>query len=225
MVAVIGMFLRLTRDPGMTDPENGTPVLPSHPLVVKDTCITAKGEATKKESRAAPSTFVERGRRPLREALLLRGESSCETRVTPETGLGSSKVEWTATLDYFWKVPHGMEEGVSLRHLSGLRGPSARDLWVGHRPGQARLWMGVGAIVAFAPTHRPSARDLCFRARRPIDSRARVHRSLSGEYMQVNTPYRRGPGTYLGPLSGSSSKSDSQHGPLVLMLPVRSFRF
>ena len=23
--------------------------------------------------------------------------------------------------------------------------------WVGHRPGQARLWMGVGAIVAFAP--------------------------------------------------------------------------
>ena len=79
MVAVIGMFLRLTRDPGMTDPENGTPVLPSHPLVVKDTCITAKGEATKKESRAAPSTFVERGRRPLREALLLQGTSFIRT--------------------------------------------------------------------------------------------------------------------------------------------------
>jgi len=27
-------------------------------------------------------------------------------------------------------------------------------LWVGQRPGQARLWMGVGAI-AFAPTHTP----------------------------------------------------------------------
>jgi hypothetical protein len=26
-----------------------------------------------------------------------------------------------------------------------------RGKWEGHRPGQARLWMGVGAIVAFAP--------------------------------------------------------------------------
>ena len=30
--AVIGMLLRLTRDPEIENSENGTPVLPSHPL-------------------------------------------------------------------------------------------------------------------------------------------------------------------------------------------------
>jgi len=36
-----------------------------------------------------------------------------------------------------------------LRKRGLLLNPGGRCVWVGHRPGQARLWMGVGAIVTF----------------------------------------------------------------------------
>ena len=38
---------------------------------------------------------------------------------------------------------------MNLRKRGTLLVPGGRCVWVGHRPGQARLWMGVGAIVTF----------------------------------------------------------------------------
>ena len=46
------------------------------------------------------------------------------------------------------------------RPLPNPRAPTYQaTVWVGQTPGQARLWMGVGAIVAFAPI---SGSDLWF---------------------------------------------------------------
>ena len=44
------------------------------------------------------------------------------------------------------------------RSQHGRHAFTSVKVWVGHRPGQTRLWMGVGAIVAFAPI---SGSDLC----------------------------------------------------------------
>ena len=50
----------------------------------------------------------------------------------------------------------------------------AMRVWVGHRPGRARLWMGVGAIVAFAPISGSDSSDEYrdrFASWRPIQRR------------------------------------------------------
>ena len=50
-------------------------------------------------------------------------------------------------------LPGASSRGVRLHSGTALRSrrrrPSSGHLWVGHMPGQARLWVGVGAIVTF----------------------------------------------------------------------------
>ena len=62
---------------------------------------------------------------------------------------------WTGLAPWEFEFPFPgslISAFLGLGYLAVSKGQSTwgqRPVWVGHRPGQARLWMGVGAIVAF----------------------------------------------------------------------------